>query len=154
MDYLILKWVHILSSTVLFGTGIGLAFYFFAAHRMRNLSAIKFTTRMVVLGDLLFTTPSGIVQITSGILLINTLGMDYSEPWLLLALSLFVFAGVCWLPVVWIQVKMRDIAAGVSTFEELPIHYWKLNKLWVFLGTLAFPALVAVFWLMVTKPNF
>jgi len=154
MDYSILKWIHILSSTVLFGTGIGLAFYFFAAHQMSSLPAIKFTTRMVVLGDLLFTTPAGIVQIVSGVLLINTLGLEYSEPWLFYALCLFVFAGVCWLPVVWMQVKMRDIAQTVSKIEDMPAQYWKLHRLWVLLGTLAFPALVAVFWLMVTKPDF
>jgi len=154
MDYLTLKWIHILSSTVLFGTGIGLAFYFFAAHRLGDLPAIKFTTRLVVLGDLLFTTPAGIIQIISGTLLINEAGIDYDEPWLQLALGLFLFAALCWFPVVWMQIRMRDIANRASTIEDLPAHYWRLNRLWIGLGTLAFPALVVVFWLMVNKPDF
>lgn len=154
MDYLVLKWIHILSSTVLFGTGIGLAFYFFAAHRMRNFAAIQFTTRMVVLGDLLFTTPAGIVQILSGVLLINELGYEYTEPWLFWALVLFTFAGICWLPVVWIQIKMRDMAQTASDIESLPAQYWTFDRFWISLGTLAFPALVAVYWLMVAKPTF
>lgn len=154
MDYLVLKWIHILSSTVLFGTGIGLAFYFFAAHRMRNLASIQFTTRMVVLGDMLFTTPAGIVQILSGVLLMNELGYEYSEPWLFWALVLFCFAGICWLPVVWIQIKMRDMAQTVSNLDELARHYWTFDRLWIILGTLAFPALIAVYWLMVAKPTF
>lgn len=154
MDYLVLKWIHILSSTVLFGTGIGLAFYFFVAHRMRNLAYIQFTTRMVVLGDLLFTTPAGIVQILSGLLLINELGYDYSEPWLFWALVLCAFAGICWLPVVWIQIKMRDMAQTASDIESLPAQYWTFDRFWISLGTLAFPALVAVYWLMVAKPTF
>jgi len=154
MDYLVLKWIHILSSTVLFGTGIGLAFYFFAAHRMRNLASIQFTTRMVVLGDMLFTTPAGIVQILSGVLLINEMGYEYSEPWLFWALVLFCFAGICWLPVVWIQIKMRDMAHAADTIEELPLKYWRYDRLWITFGFCAFPALIIVYWLMVAKPTF
>ncbi|WP_027834514.1 DUF2269 family protein [Maritalea myrionectae] len=153
MDYLTLKWIHILSSTVLFGTGIGLAFYFFAAHRVGNLASIQFTTRMVVKGDLIFTTPSGIVQIISGLLLLNELGIPLTEPWMSYALALFIFAGLCWLPVVWIQIRMRDIANNVSQLQQLPEQYWRLNKMWIMLGSLAFPALILVFWLMVNKPN-
>ena len=153
MDYLILKWIHILSSTVLFGTGIGLAFYFFAAHRSRDLRSIQFVTKMVVLGDLLFTTPAGIVQIASGVLLINELGFSWTEPWLMTAIILVAFAAVCWFPVVWMQIKMRDISSDASSVEELDARYWLLDRYWIALGSLAFPALIAVFWLMVAKPE-
>ncbi len=98
---------------------------------MRDLASIQFTTRMVVLGDLLFTTPAGIVQILSGLLLINELGYDYSEPWLFWALVLFVFAGICWLPVVWMQIKMRDMARAASDIKDLPPQYWQLDRLWI-----------------------
>ncbi len=155
MDYyLTLKWIHILSSTVLFGTGVGLAFFFFVAHRIRRLSAIRFATRTVVLGDFLFTAPSGVVQLASGFALVFDLGLDLTKPWLLLSLILFVFAGACWLPVVWIQIKMRDLANNAARLEDLPPNYWFYHKVWVTLGTLAFPALVIVFWLMVTRPDF
>lgn len=154
MEYLILRWVHIVSSTVLFGTGIGLAFFFFAAHRMREIEGIKFATRLVVVGDWAFTTPAGVIQIISGILLINELRLPVSEPWLLMALFLFAFAGVCWVPVVFLQVKMRDLAANAKKTEDLPGSYWKLERRWVTLGALAFPSLIAVFWLMVVRPVF
>ncbi len=154
MDYLTLKWIHILSSTVLFGTGVGLAFFFFVAHRMRNLDAIRFATRTVVLGDFVFTAPSGIIQITTGFALAYELSLDLTTLWFTLALLLFCIAGACWLPVVWIQIKMRDLAANVSSMEELPARYWLLYSCWITLGSLAFPALVIIFWLMISKPSF
>lgn len=154
MEYLVLKWIHIVSSTVLFGTGIGLAFFYFAAHQIRDLAAIKFATRMVVLGDLVFTTPSGLVQIVSGILLVLQAGWTLDTTWLLVALVLFAFAGACWLPVVWIQIKMHKIARDATDFSQLPAIYWRYFKQWVLLGSLAFPALLAVFWLMIAKPSF
>ena len=153
MDYLVLKWIHIVSSTVLFGTGIGLAFFFFAAHQIKDLAAIKFATRMVVLGDLIFTTPSGVVQIISGALLIMQAGWTLDATWLWIALLLFVFAGACWLPVVWLQLKMHRIASDAARLSELPKAYWRYYRRWVLLGSLAFPALLAVFWLMIAKPG-
>ena len=152
MDYLTLKWIHIVSSTVLFGTGIGLAFFYFVAHWLRDLSAIKFATRTVILGDLLFTTPAGVVQITTGLLLVRKLQVPFNEPWLLMSLLLFIFAGACWLPVVWLQIKMRDEAIQAAKLSELTIEYWRSFKVWIALGALAFPALLTVFWLMISKP--
>ncbi|WP_299919650.1 DUF2269 domain-containing protein [uncultured Roseobacter sp.] len=154
MEYLVLKWIHIVSSTVLFGTGIGLAFFYFAAHKAKNLAAIKFATQMVVLGDLIFTTPSGFVQLISGALLISQAGWTFDATWLWVALVLFAFAGACWLPVVWIQVKMRKIAHDATDLSQLPAGYWRYFRQWVLLGSLAFPALLGVFWLMIAKPSF
>ena len=153
MEYLVLKWIHIVSSTVLFGTGIGLAFFYFAAHQMKDLAAIKFATRMVVLGDLIFTTPAGFVQIISGTLLILQAGWTLDATWLWVALALFAFAGACWLPVVWVQYKMRELASEADELSRLPTIYWRYYRCWVLLGSLAFPALLAVFWLMIAKPG-
>ena len=153
MEYLVLKWIHIISATVLFGTGIGLAFFFFAAHQLKEITAIKFATRMVVIGDLIFTTPAGVVQIISGTLLILQVGWTLDATWLWLALILFVFAGACWLPVVWIQVKMHRMVRNATALSELTTSYWRYYQIWVVLGTLAFPALIAVFWLMIAKPG-
>lgn len=154
MEYLVLKWIHVISSTVLFGTGVGLAFFYFAAHKMKDLSAIKFATRMVVLGDLIFTTPSGFIQIISGTLLIYQAGWTLDATWLWVAIVLFSFAGVCWLPVVWIQIKMHNMARDAVELSQLPTIYWRYFKQWVLLGSLAFPALLAVFWLMIARPSF
>ena len=154
MEYLVLKWIHIVSSTVLFGTGIGLAFFYFAAHRMEDLAAIKFATRIVVLGDFIFTTPSGFIQIISGTLLTWQAGWTLDATWLWIALVLFEFAGACWLPVVWLQIKMHKIARDATDLSQLPVVYWRYFRQWVLLGSLAFPALLAMFLLMIAKPTF
>ncbi len=154
MDFLLLKWVHIISSTILFGTGIGTAFYMFMANRRGILSDIAFVTRHVVIADWLFTTPAVIVQLASGVMLAVMLDLEFSSGWIFWALVLYFFAGACWLPVVWMQIKMRNMARrAVANGEELPPLYWKMDKWWIALGSLAFPAVVAIFWLMVFKPD-
>jgi uncharacterized membrane protein len=153
MEYLLLKWIHILSSTILFGTGIGSAFYMFMANRRKDIAGIYFATRHVVIADWLFTTPSVIIQLITGIWLADMLNYPLAEGWVLWALILYFFAGACWLPVVWMQIRMRDMAKiALETGSPLPERYWKLDRWWVILGSLAFPAIIAVFWLMVAKP--
>jgi len=153
MDYLTLKWIHILSSTILFGTGIGSAFYLFMANRRKDIAGIYFATRHVVMADWLFTTPSVIVQLLTGIALAHTLGLSLTEGWVMWGLMLYLFAGACWLPVVWMQIKMLDMAKTALDFDQpLPPRYWRFDRWWIILGALAFPAIVAVFYLMVMKP--
>ena len=153
MDYLILKWIHILSSTILFGTGIGSAFYMFMANRRKDVASIYFATRHVVIADWLFTTPAIIIQFLTGVLLMKATGYGFDEAWLYWGVALYLFAGACWLPVVWMQIKMRDMAKeALEIGQPLPERYWRLDRWWITLGALAFPAVVAVFWLMVVKP--
>ncbi len=155
MDYFALKLIHIISATILFGTGIGSAFYMFVANRQKDLRAIYFAVKNVVIADWLFTTPSIIIQLASGIFLAIDQGYSLEDNWLLFGIILYFFAGFCWLPVVWMQIKMRDMAkVAVETNSALPKLYWQMNKPWILLGSLAFPALVAVFYLMVYKPDF
>lgn len=152
MDYLLLKWIHILSATILFGTGIGSAFYMFMANRSKDVASIYFAVRHVVIADWLFTTPAVIVQFLSGIALVHVVGYSYSEFWITWGLILYFFVGACWVPVVWMQIKMRDMVKhAVETGEPLPERYWKLDKWWIFLGSLAFPAILIVFYLMVFR---
>ena len=154
MDYLVLKWIHIISATVLFGTGIGSAFYMLIANRSGNLNSIVFATRTVVLADWLFTTPAVIVQLISGIWLVSLSGWSFSDAWIALALLLFAFIGACWLPVVWLQIEMRSMAQVASEAgDSLPGRYWKFERWWLLLGCLAFPATLLVFYLMVFKPG-
>ena len=154
MDYLLLKWIHILSSTILFGTGIGSAFFMFMANRRKDVAGIYFATKHVVIADWLFTTPAVLVQLLSGAALVHTMGYAWTDKWIVWGLALYFFAGACWLPVVWMQIKMRDMAKlSLETAVPLPARYWKMDKWWVTLGSLAFPAIVLVFWLMVSKPT-
>lgn len=154
MDYLTVKYIHIISSTILFGTGIGSAFYMFMANRRKDIPGIYFATRHVVIADGLFTAPAVILQLITGIALLNMGGYDWTDKWIQLALALYFFAGACWLPVVWMQLKMRDLAkTALDNNCELSERYWKYDKWWLSLGALAFPAIMIVFYLMVFKPT-
>ncbi len=153
MEYLVIKWIHVISSTIVFGTGVGIAFFMFVANLSKNLNAIVFATKNVVLADLLFTTPAVLVQFFTGIAMAIMGGFGFDAAFVKWGLILYFFAGACWLPVVWLQLKMRDIAISCAHNNiELPTKYWKLNSIWIILGSLAFPALVVVFYLMVFKP--
>jgi uncharacterized membrane protein len=154
VDYLLLKWIHIISSTILFGTGIGSAFYMFMANRRKNVANIYFATRHVVIADWLFTTPSIVIQLLSGLGLVHLVGYELFEGWVFLALILYFFAGACWLPVVWIQIRMRDMAKhALNNDTALPERYWTMDRWWIILGSLAFLAIITVFYLMVYKPT-
>lgn len=154
MDYLLLKTIHILSSTVLFGTGIGTAFQMWKAHRDGDVHAIAAVNRNVVIADWLFTTPAVIIQPLTGWLLMRAAGFDPMSPWLVLTYALYLLAGACWLPVVFLQLKLRDLAeAAVTANTPLGANYWRLYRAWFWLGWPAFGGLVVVFWLMVAKPS-
>lgn len=153
MTYLLLKYIHVISSTILFGTGIGSAFYMFMANRSKDIASIYFATRNVVRADWIFTTPAVVIQFITGVLLAENMGYQYTDKWILWGISLYFFAGACWVPVVIMQIKMRDMAKlALETKTELPKEYWQMDKWWIILGSLAFPAIMVVFYLMVFKP--
>ena len=153
MELLIAKWLHIISATLLFGTGLGSAFYKWRADKTNDLHAIAITNRNVVLADWLFTTPTVILQPATGLWLVSFQGYPLSTPWIVLSIILFVVAGACWLPVVYLQIKMRDIAQECGiTNSPLPQQYHQLKTLWFWLGVPAFTAIIVVFALMVGKP--
>jgi len=151
--YLLLKLLHILSSTVLFGTGIGIAFFKFSTDRNGDVKAIRVVSERIVLADLIFTTPAIILQPFTGFGLAYMSGFSMSTGWLIYAIFLYIVAGGCWLPVLWLQLKMRDIAIAVDNQNAaLPMQYWKYARIWFWLGVPAFGALMTVYWLMVFKP--
>ena len=154
MEYLVIKWVHIVSSTMLFGTGLGSAFYMFFASRTRDPRVIAVVVKYVVIADWLFTTPTVILQPASGLYLVHKAGFPLITPWLSWSIALFLLAGAAWLPVVWMQLRMRNMAQqAASTGNPLPARYWSFLRAWVALGVVAFVALVVVFYLMVVKPT-
>ena len=154
MTYLVVKWLHILSSTLLFGTGLGSAFYLFFASRTRDPRVIAQVARLVVIADWSFTTPTVILQPATGFALAHMAGWPLSTPWLAVSLALFVFAGACWLPVVWLQIRMAAIAAQAHRdAASLPPLYARYQRWWELLGYPAFAAMVVVFYLMVNKPQ-
>jgi uncharacterized membrane protein len=154
MEYLIIKWIHILSSTLLFGTGLGSAFYMFFTSRERDPRVIATVVKYVVIADWLFTTPTVILQPLSGFYMVHLAGYPMTSRWLLWSFVLFLVAGAAWLPVVWMQIQMRKMAHDAAAAAvELPERYWRFLRMWVSLGIVAFVALVIVFYLMVMKPT-
>ncbi len=152
MTYLMLKYVHLLSMVVLFGVGLGSAFYKWSADRSNNLAQIAATNRTVVLADWIFTTPTVIIQPISGILLANAAGFSLHSPWISTSLLLYVFVGACWIPVVWLQIRMRDIGlAAQQKNTDLPDLYWLYARLWFWLGIPAFVTMLGIVYLMVFK---
>ena len=151
--YLLIKWAHILSATVLFGTGIGIAFFKWMTDRSGDVRAIRIVNERTVLADLVFTTPAVILQPLTGFSLVYISGYTVLSGWLMMAVLLYLLAGFCWLPVLWLQLRMREIARAADRENSpLPALYWRYAKIWFWLGIPAFISLVVVYWLMVFKP--
>ena len=154
-SYQIAKWLHILSSTVLFGTGIGTAFQMVWAMRGGRVETIHSVASGVVVADWIFTTPAGLFQPLSGLWLIYERGYSLTEPWLLATYTLYVIAFCAWLPVVVLQIRIRDLAAtALRDMAPLPARARNLYRIWFALGWPAFIGLTAVFYLMIAKPQF
>lgn len=152
MSFEILRWLHVVGATVLLGTGAGIAFFMVMAVRTKAPGVIAHVAGAVVIADALFTATAVIVQPLTGVLLARAAGWSLGEPWIAAALALYVVTGLCWLPVVWIQARLRDIAAeSAATGSPLPPRFWRLFRIWVILGFPAFAAVLAILWLMVAK---
>jgi uncharacterized membrane protein len=152
MTYIYLKWIHILSAILLLGTGLGSAFYVWRAHRAGNMDAIRFVLRNVILADWLFTVPPIVLLPVTGVWLMRINGYPFSALWLWLSLVLFGIAGLCWLPAAFLQYKMKALADQALDKERLTARYWQYERLWSILGAAAFPAILAIFTLMIFKP--
>lgn len=151
--YLLVKWLHIVSSTVLFGFGAGTAWYLWNAHLTGDAALIARVGRMVVKADWVFTSTSGVVQPASGVMLVKLAGYSLVEPWLLATYALYALAFACWVPVVWLQIKAQRLAQqAAETGAPLGADYRCTMHLWFALGWPAFIGLTTVFWLMVAKP--
>ncbi|WP_049623339.1 DUF2269 family protein [Frateuria defendens] len=151
--YTLLKVVHILSSTLLFGTGLGTAFFMWFTWRSGNLATIAAVSRLTVRADWLFTTPAVLVQPITGIALIKLMGFPWTTAWLQAAIALYLLAGACWLPVVYLQWRVRDLATtALATDSLLSPASRRYMRWWFVLGWPAFIAVLAIFWLMVAKP--
>ena len=152
--YFIVKTLHILSATVLFGTGAGIAYFMLQGHRSRVSAARRFAAAMTVRADFLFTLPAVVVQPLSGAWLVWRGGFDWSDRWLVFTYALYLLAGVCWIPVVAIQIRMKAIleAEAISgNLDEAALS--RLFGWWFALGWPAFGGLIVVFYLMVAKPS-
>lgn len=154
MDYFVLKYLHILGATVLLGTGSGIAFFMVVAHRTGTPSTIAPVARIVVLADFVFTATAVVLQPITGILLALNVGYPLGEGWIVLSILLYLLTGAFWLPVVRVQIRMRDLAeAASSSGSPLPAAYHRLFWTWFACGFPAFAAVAGIVWLMITRPN-
>ena len=154
MDYFLLKWLHVIGSTVLLGTGAGIAFFMLMAHRSGDVRVIAGVARIVVIADYVFTATAVIAQPVTGILLARTTGYDLTEGWIVASIALYLFTGAFWLPVVWMQSRIRSLAAqAAEAGTPLPAEYHRLFRWWFAFGFPAFAAVLLIFWLMITRPE-
>lgn len=148
-----LKLIHVLGAAVLFGTGLGIAFFMWMAHLTGDAAHIARTARVVVIADALFTASAVIVQPVSGFALVYLVSYSLLDSWIVLSIALYLFIGACWLPVVWIQARLRGLAAAAAEQgAPLPAAYHRLFRVWFILGWPAFAGVMAIFALMIWKP--
>jgi len=153
MLYFALKYLHVIGATLLLGTGAGIAFFMLAAHRAGSATVVAGVARIVVIADFLFTATAVVAQPITGLALVHHIGYSISEGWIVLSILLYLAAGAFWLPVVWMQVRMRDLALdAVRENRPLPRAYHQLFRVWFAFGFPAFAAVLVIFWLMIAKP--
>ncbi|TPL72695.1 DUF2269 domain-containing protein [Mesorhizobium sp. B2-3-13] len=153
MVYFLLKFLHIIGAAILLGTGAGIAFFMLLAHRTGNAATIAAVARIVVIADFVFTATAVVAQPVTGVALAWQAGYSLWEGWIALSILLYIATGLFWLPVVWMQVTMRNLASEAAASDEPPPErYGRLFRLWFIFGFPAFAAVTAIFWLMITRP--
>lgn len=152
--YFLLKFLHVIGACVLLGTGAGIAFFMLLAHRTGDAKIVAGVARIVVVADYVFTATAVVAQPVTGLLLARATGYSLTEGWIIASILLYVFIGAFWLPVVWMQGRMRDLAAAAeSAGEPLPPAYHRLFRFWFAFGFPAFTALLVIVWLMIARPG-
>jgi uncharacterized membrane protein len=152
--YFILKFLHVIGAAVLLGTGAGIAFFMLLAHRTGDARIVAGVARIVVIADYVFTATAVVAQPVTGLLLARTTGYSLSEGWILASIGLYLFTGAFWLPVVWMQGRLRNLAIDAAAAgEPLPPAYHRLFRWWFAFGFPAFTAVLAIFWLMIARPE-
>ncbi|WP_375414801.1 DUF2269 family protein [uncultured Bradyrhizobium sp.] len=153
--YFIIKYLHVLGAIVILGTGTGIAFFMLMAHRSRDTAFISQTAATVVIADMLFTASAVILQPVTGGLLMVLSSAAVAEQWLAISLALYVVAGLFWIPVIFMQIEIRDLARAASAQSvPLPPRYFALFRRWFLFGIPGFGSVMIVLWLMITKSQF
>jgi uncharacterized membrane protein len=152
--YFLVKYLHLLGAIVILGTGTGIAFFMLMAHRSRDVAFIARTAAIVVVADMLFTLSAVILQPVTGGLLMALSGTTFAERWLVTSLGLYAVAGLFWIPVIFVQIEMRDLAQlAVADGLPLPPRYFALFRRWFVFGIPGFGSVMIILWLMIAKPQ-
>ena len=151
--YFLLEYLHVLGAIVILGTGAGIAFFMLMAHRSRDVAFIARTAATVVVADMLFTLTAVLLQPVTGAVLMKLSSTAASERWLMASLGLYAVAGLFWVPVIFMQVEMRDLARKAAAHnQKLPPRYFALFHRWFLFGIPGFGSVMAILWLMIAKP--
>ena len=151
--FLVLKFIHVVSATIFFGTGLGTAFFMYRAAQSGNPIIVHATASQVVIADWIFTTPAIIIQPATGLMLMELAGYSFLSPWFFTVVALYGLAGLCWIPVVVLQYRLRNLARGHEVSANLPAQFHRLMRTWMFLGVIAFSAVLVLFGLMIFRPG-
>jgi uncharacterized membrane protein len=154
LSYFVLKYLHVIGASVLLGTGAGIAFFMLVAHRSGDARTVAAVARIVVIADYLFTATAVVLQPITGAALVWLVGYSFGETWIVLSLILYVITGLFWLPVVGMQIRMRNLAAAAARDgQPLPPEYHRIFRKWFAFGFPAFASVMVVFWLMIARPS-
>jgi uncharacterized membrane protein len=153
--YFLVKYLHVIGAIAILGTGAGIAFFMLMAHRSGDAAFIARTAATVVIADMLFTLTAVILQPVSGGFLMMLSSTSFAQRWLSASLVLYALAGLFWIPVIFMQIEMRDLAsAAAATGQPLPPRYFALFRRWVWFGIPGFGSVMIMLWLMIAKPEF
>lgn len=154
--YLWLKTAHVIASTILFGGGIVIAFFCWFGYRLalrnEDIGALRAVLRLTVIADAVLTAPAVVFQPLSGLAMMAMLGLPWISPWSLAVAALFALTGACWLPVVWLQIRLQREARAAPSIAALSPAFHLRFRCWFVLGVPAFAAVLLLFYLMVAKP--
>ena len=153
--YFLVKYLHVIGAVVILGTGAGIAFFMLMAHRSGDAAFIARTAATVVIADMLFTLAAVILQPVTGGLLMMLSSTSFAERWLSASLVLYALAGLFWIPVIFMQIEMRDLAsAAAAGSQPMPPRYFTLFRRWFWFGIPGFSSVMIILWLMIAKPEF
>lgn len=152
MDYLDFKFLHIVAANLFFGAGLASALGKIWADRSGSIEAIDAANRGIVWADWIFTVPSGIALPATGVWMVCQGSHSFADEWILWGIGLYGFAGLCWLPAAWLQIKMRRASAeALAKRSPLPPAYRRQALVWFLLGIPAFTAAILTFYVMVVR---
>jgi len=155
MLFFVIEYLHVLGAIVILGTGAGIAFFMVMAHRSRDVALIAHTAAIVVIADMLFTLTAVLLQPVTGYMLMLLSSTEFTERWLQVSIGLYVVAGLFWVPVIFMQIEMRDLAREAAAKDwPLPLRYFALFRRWFLFGIPGFGSVMGILWLMIAKPGF
>ena len=147
--------VHIVAATLFFANAVIGILWEYRSLASRRPAVILYTYDTVAWLDARFSSPMIVITVIAGIMMSTILGDMWQIGWLSLAFLLFVVSGVVWVGVdIPTQYRIKKLIAEVDPgAEALPRELMRLLTLRLWISMAGVIPLVAVFVLMVYKPE-